>query len=135
MGGGGVLEKCGVSKLYPLKIITYENFTPVVITNFKIHPQPPSPPSRPSLGKPRQGLDVYPSNGQTLFQCHHYQLRPCSQLCMCRIATYNSVSRLSWSFVKEFIVSSYRLSYAQPCMLTHDNGSQQSYESYILTPG
>ena len=56
-----------------------------------------------------KGRDVYPSNGQTLFQCHHYQLLPCSQLCMCRIATYNSVSRLSWSFVKEYIVSSYRL--------------------------
>ena len=27
-GGGGGSEKCGVSKLYPLKIITYENFTP-----------------------------------------------------------------------------------------------------------
>ena len=28
VGGGGCSEKCGVSKLYPLKIITYENFTP-----------------------------------------------------------------------------------------------------------
>ena len=27
-GGGWCSEKCGVSKLYPLKIITHENFTP-----------------------------------------------------------------------------------------------------------
>ena len=27
------------------------------------------------------------------------------------------------------------LNYTQPCMLTQDNVSQQSYESYILTPG
>ena len=50
--------------------------------------------------------------------------------CVCAELQDNSVSRLSWSFVKEFIVSSYRLSYAQPCII--DTGYRKSTKFWEL---
>ena len=43
----------------------------------------------------------------------------------------NSISSLSWSFVKEFAVPSYRWSYAHLCMLTQDK-SAKLWELHIL---
>ena len=42
-----------------------------------------------------------------------YHLRPCA--CVYAELQEKSISSLSWSFVKEFTVSSYRKSYAQVC--------------------
>ena len=52
-------------------------------------------------------------------------------LCSCRIAEESSISRLSWYFVKQFVVSSFCWSYAQLCMLTQDK-STTLWELHIL---
>ena len=54
-----------------------------------------------------------------------------TSLCSYAELPENSISCLSWSFVKEFAVSSYRWSYAQLCMLTQDK-SAKLWELHIL---
>ena len=54
-----------------------------------------------------------------------------TSLCSYAELQENSISRLSWSFVKEFAVSSYRWSYAQLCTLTQDK-STKLWELHIL---
>ena len=44
----------------------------------------------------------------------------------------NSISCLSWSFVKEFAVSSYRSSYAQLCMFRTEDKPTTLQELHIL---
>ena len=82
-------------------------------------------------GRLSKGRDAYPSDGQTLLQCHQNQLRPCA--CVYAELQESSISRMSWSFVKEFAVSSYRWGYVQLGMLTQDK-STKLWELHY-TPG
>ena len=56
-----------------------------------------------------------------------------TSLCSYAELQESSISRLSWSFVKEFAVSSYRWSYAQLCILTRDKTTVMRAVTY--TPG